>query len=73
MGKIPVVSIDTGIPVPDSVSYPFEHLEVGDSFLVPIDKRASVASLATKYGQKTNTEFAVRKVSEDNVRVWRTK
>lgn len=70
--KIPVISIESGIPIPDSVDYPFDKLDVGDSFLVSADKRSSVASIATKYGQRTGTKFVIRKVDDNNVRVWRT-
>lgn len=70
--RIPITNIESGVPLPSSVKYPFDKLEVGDSFLVPISKRTSTSSAATKYGQRTNTKFVIRKVDDNNIRVWRT-
>lgn len=72
MARIPITKIESGVPLPDSVKYPFDKLEVGDSFVVTLDKRPSVSSAAVKYGQRTNTKYVVRKVDDNNVRVWRT-
>lgn len=71
--KIPVVSIESGHPVPDTLmSYPFGQMNVGDSFLIPISKRSTVASAATKFGERNNMKFLVRKIDKENLRVWRS-
>lgn len=43
-------------------------LNIGDSFLMPIDDRSSIYQLSIQAGIKTKT----RKESETHVRVWRT-
>jgi hypothetical protein len=70
--RIPITKIDTGVPLPGSVKYPFDKLDVGDSFVVGISKRSSVSSAATNYGKRTGTKFVVRKIEDDKLRVWRT-
>ena len=75
MGKkqIPVVSIDTSVPIPERAIYPLAQLEVGDSFLFPADKRGSVQTRASKVKRDTGREFVVRKINKDECRIWRTK
>ena len=81
--------IETGVPVPKRTAgrtgskYPFGHLEVGQSFLVPASDEDTEATIAKKVGtlrsaigafNKRNPghgKFAVRPVAE-GVRVWRT-
>lgn len=70
--KIPVITIDTGVPIPDTGSYPFSRLEVGHSFVAPIDMRTNISSAATQYGKRTGTKFTIRKIDKDNIRVWRS-
>lgn len=71
--KIPVVSIDTGVPIPenDRLEYPLSQLEVGESFVFPVDKRPSVQSKASKMKRDTGREFVVRKQSPELCRIWR--
>lgn len=73
MRKIDIVTIDTGVPVPIRANYPLEDLKVGESFLFPLKKRSSVQSLASRLKADEGREFTVKKVDEDNCRVWRTK
>lgn len=71
--SIPVVTIDTAVPIPERASYPLDSLEVGESFVVSEDKRTSVQSRTTKVKAATGKEFTVRKTKAGEVRVWRTK
>lgn len=73
--KIPVISVDSAVPFPENekFKYPWASMEIGDSFVFPTRKRGSVASSATKYGQRTGTKFAIRKISGEESRIWRTK
>lgn len=71
--KVPVLTIDTGVPVPEVVSYPFRQLKVGQSFLAPLEKRASIQSQASRLARTSDLQFVVRKVSSDSIRVWRSK
>lgn len=82
-------TIEKGIPVPvraPKVDYPLANLEVGDSFLVPVDYTTgtpeakatagkvarSVNSAVTAANKKSEgSKFAARKV-EGGIRVWRT-
>lgn len=70
--------IEKNIPAPvknAKFKYPFEHMEVGDSFFVPkkevIGTRVSVAM---NYYKKKNPKKAfMSRTDEAGVRVWRIK
>jgi hypothetical protein len=70
---IPVVSIDSGIPAPERASYPYDSLQVGDSFLFPVSKRGSVQSRVNRMKREQGKEFTVKKMDKDTCRVWRIK
>lgn len=71
--KIPVYTIDTGVPVKDrNTSPPLMQLEVGQSVLFPLQKRMSVQTTASKIKKETGKKFVIRKMDDDNARVWRT-
>ncbi len=79
--------IEKGVPLPKprrrrSGSFPFDGMEIGDSFAVPIagerypsgsDKaQASLSVAARKYGKERGKAFAVRIIrNEGIVRCWR--
>lgn len=75
MTRIPVYSIDSGVPVPEDryTRIPLTKLGVGDSILFPVSKRTSVASLASRYKKDTGKEFTIKKMDDNNCRVWRTR
>lgn len=78
MPKIPVYSIDSGVPVPESATptrqqIPIHMLEVGDSILFPASKRAVVAPFASRLKKTEGKVFVIKKMDEDNVRIWRVK
>ena len=60
---IPVISIDTGVPVPEPRSnYPLAQLEVGESFLIPLSKRPNISSSIARAKDKyPERKFATRK------------
>ena len=66
--------IEKGIEIPSgrkaSRVYPFDKMEVGDSFLVNAKEQVKVMSSARPYGIRTGKKFVSRKM-EDGVRVWR--
>lgn len=67
------VKIEKGVPAPryrGRYKYPWEVLEVGDSFLVGEGLYGTVMAGAQYQGKKLGKRFVVRKV-EDGVRVWR--
>lgn len=72
MKDISVYQIDSAVPMPDGKEkLPLGQLEIGESFVIPIERRNSVASVATIYGKKTGKKFTTRKQDEKTVRVWR--
>lgn len=74
MKKIEVVQINKGRPIPENyTSYPFDQLEVGDSFEFKLVKRASVQSRVTLLNKRGERQYVVRKVSDDIGGVWRVK
>lgn len=69
--KIPVVTIDTGVPIPGKIRYPLEQLKVGESFVFPVGKRNSVQARASRYAKESGRKFEVRRMDQENCRVWR--
>lgn len=78
-GQPPEFPISSGIPIPRKrkprKAFPFDRLEIGDSFFVPgeLPKTMSAARYAAQV--ETGHVFATRTVVEQEtggVRVWRT-
>ncbi len=77
-----MIDVQDGVPIPQSRGrslrkYPWECLNVGQSFFVPGDKQASIVSAAWGWAkrQSPGARFTSRKVVENGVagvRVWRT-
>lgn len=69
--------IEKGIPVPKLVGtgrrnkYPFESMEVGDSFFVKDGKVKTLSRSCGTYGKRLERKFTSRTV-EGGARVWRT-
>lgn len=67
-------TVDTGVPVPvRTMAVPVGELGVGESVLFPIEKRPTVQSRASKLKKSRGMEFTIKKVSDTECRVWRTK
>lgn len=85
-----VIKIEKSVPMPPQNHrgatgaknfYPFDRMEVGDSFAIPngfigpTGRRVtqhSLSSAAYKYGKDHNKQYAIRKV-DGGIRVWRVK
>jgi len=55
--------------------YPFHEMEVGDSFLIPKNRVASVRHCAFHFGKQTGNKsfkISVRGIEKAQSRVWRT-
>ena len=68
------IGIDVGIPAPKMrvvYAYPYEEMEVGDSFCVPLDARAKVLNANYRAGKRLGKVFTA-KTEGNQVRVWRT-
>lgn len=64
------MKVEKGIPVPRK--YPFDEMEVGDSFAVPPDiHRTTVAIAALRYGRKHGVKFVIRMMDDRTHRCWR--
>ena len=62
--------IDKGIPLPKR--YPFDQMEVGDSFAVPEGiNRTRVSVAAMRYGRDHGMKFTVRQMPDRSLRCWR--
>ena len=81
-----MITIDKAVPIPETKKtgkrrslYPFENMEVNDSFLVPnplklttLILRNRVNSAAAYHSKIDGMKFTVRDTVE-GIRVWRTK
>ena len=69
--------IEQGVPMPSKmagrghVKYPFQQMEVGDSFLAPLADRSRISSMAAITGKRKGLAFSVRKVGSEQIRIWR--
>ena len=62
--------IDKHIPLP--MKYPFDGMEVGDSFLVPSHvNRTTVSVAAKRWGEKHDVKFTIRMTEDRKLRCWR--
>jgi hypothetical protein len=70
-----MIAIDKNVPLPPpkrgpEATFPWQSMEVGDSFLVEGRSQSSVASHGSLAGQRYGRKFTTRKEG-DGVRVWR--
>lgn len=59
--------------VPTVGYYPFDSMEVGDSFSVMLEKRHKLSVAMLRYSKKTGTKFISRRMEDGSIRVWRVK
>ena len=52
-------------------AYPYDEMEVGDSFVVPVASRARVLNANYRAGKRLQRVFIAR-TEGDQIRVWRT-
>lgn len=77
------IVIEKNVPVPSGRQpkkyFPFDKMEIGDSFAVPVPEGAQVGEFSAKvrthainWGRQNGAKFSVLLVDEQtNVRVWR--
>jgi hypothetical protein len=66
-----MIKIESNRPLP--VKFPFEQMQIGDSFAVPEGvTRAAVSVAAWRYGKATGKKLTVRKTPE-GFYCWRIK
>lgn len=67
-------TIDSGVPIPvRTAPLPLDELKVGESVLFPIKRRGAIQGRASSIKKSTNKEFTVKRVSDTEARIWRTK
>lgn len=69
-------TIEKNIPMPPKGSgrplrYPFDKLEIGDSFVIPTKDYNSVNAAARQYGKRCGMRFTFRKIDDATARVFR--
>lgn len=67
------MKIDKDIPIPRY--YPFDLMEVGDSFPVEPNKRSTTSIAIVRYNKKYDgkKKFLLRKLESGEIRCWRVK
>lgn len=65
--------VERGIPLPARANerYPFDKMNVGDSFTFRLSSRSTVASAATAFGKANQMRFRTAKIDETTCRCWR--
>lgn len=71
--------IQKHIPIPDARSapkaYPFQQMDIGDSFSVPLSARKNARVAASVDAQRNGRKYVTRTLVEDEkyiCRIWRT-
>lgn len=67
------IALESGIQMPKArvvYAYPYEEMEVGDSFCVPVEARAKVMNANYRAGKRLGRVFVAR-TEGSQVRVWR--
>ena len=68
------IGLERGIGMPKArvvYAYPYDEMDVGDSFVVPVEARAKVLNANYRAGRRLGLRFMAK--TEGNViRVWRT-
>jgi hypothetical protein len=72
------IKIDKNIPIPtaptEAAAYPFDLLEIDDSFAVPIEKTHSVRTrMHFEHRKNSGKRFVTRTIDGRDCRVWRIK
>ena len=68
--------IEKGVPTIEGskyLSYPFEEMDVGDSFVFSIEHYKKISSAKTQVKKRTGKVFSLRKQENGSFRCWRTK
>lgn len=72
------IKIESNVPCPldhrNARRYPWDQMEIGDSFFLPHATPQSIACVGRSWGKRRNVKFSVRAVVENGVegtRVWR--
>lgn len=64
------MKIDSSIPIPDRVSYPFALMRKGDSVAEETERTASIKSAASRYKREHPGWDYRTKIEGDQIRLW---
>ena len=67
------MQIEHGIPIPNGPLYPFDDMEVGDSFALPVDQANNVRTAVTRYKKESPDWGYTTRIMDNVIRLWRTK
>lgn len=69
------IKIEKGVPIPEKKKpkYPFDEMETGDSFGVPVHMGYRVRIYLQRHKERTSGKEFITRTVGDEVRVWRTK
>ena len=66
------IAIESGIPLQVGHIYPFDQLEVGQSFVVSADKIQSARTIMSRWNKSTTRQFKTRRIrGKKDFRIWR--
>ena len=70
-----MIKVEKDVPIPPGTSkYPWRTMEIGDMIRIPSSRSESgIRVQATRTGQRLGKKFSVRRLSETEFGVWRTK
>lgn len=64
--------IEKGIPIPTSSKYPFQEMQVGDSFVIQESQYGEMQKALTRINRRNQTNIKIKTKSvEGGRRVWR--
>ena len=67
--------IEKNVPIPSQINgkqiYPFDKMEIGDSFVFEKEFMNKVHYAKSQYGRRNEKKFALRRISDGRYRCWR--
>jgi hypothetical protein len=74
---VPAYKIEDKVEIPPRSAnrksqFPFDVMQVGQSFEAPMDKVNALTTSASSFGLKHGQKFTVRRIDDKTLRCWRT-
>lgn len=65
--------VERGIPIPETTrqKYPFQNMNIKDSFMFTENDKERVLSSASYWSDKLEHKYSTRKTGEKTYRIWR--
>lgn len=71
--NIQVVQVTSEVPIPVRIEYPLDKMEVGESFTFPEERRNTMQSRVSILKKRNGKHFTIKKVEDNQCRLWRVK